>query len=82
MHVHEGTGASGPLLFTLDRLFRCKLSACNCWKCCCFQEITTLSPDGAKIGSVKESMYLGPFPSFLILGANDEKKYEISMPGC
>ena len=75
----EGTDASGPLLFTLDRPFRCKLSPC---KCCCFQEITTLSPDGTKIGSVKESMYLCPVPSFLILDANDEKKYEISTPVC
>jgi hypothetical protein len=79
LKVYEGKDATGELLFELARPFRCPMGQC---KCCCYQEITAAAADGAALGSVAETMYCCPVPSFMIMDAAGEKKFEISPPVC
>eukprot|EP00605_Chrysophyceae_sp_TOSAG23-4_P002111 GSChrysophyteH1.ASY1.ANO1.2337.1 assembled CDS len=69
--------SSDPFLH-VDRPLRCINAPL---KCCCFQEVTALSPAGSELGSVKEDTCFC-VPTFSVISSEGLVTHRISMSSC
>jgi hypothetical protein len=76
--VSDGGAPGGKVHAIYDRPFRCPLGSA---KCCCFQELSLKSPEGAAMGAVEEDCWFC-VPSFKVMKDEHVLQYNIHQPTC
>ncbi len=76
--INVSTAKGVAPFLNIVRPVACAASPC---KCCCFQSITTTSPDGQLFGSVVEKSWVC-VPEFAVIDANGNTTHNLHQPKC